>query len=81
MDAIDGANKTRGPLHAEHEALGATFGEFSGWLMPLQYPAGVLAEHAAVRERVGVFDVSHLGTVRVSGAGSRAGTSTALWRA
>ncbi|HEX3732515.1 MAG TPA: glycine cleavage system aminomethyltransferase GcvT [Mycobacteriales bacterium] len=70
MDATEGPTGRHSPLHAEHEALDASFGEFSGWLMPLQYPAGVLAEHASVRERVGIFDVSHLGTVRVAGAGA-----------
>jgi len=45
--------------------------DFGGWLMPIEYPgAGVLAEHAAVRERVGLFDVSHLGKASVSGPGS-----------
>lgn len=45
--------------------------DFGGWLMPIEYPgAGVLAEHAAVRERVGLFDVSHLGKASVIGAGA-----------
>ena len=45
--------------------------DFGGWLMPIEYPgAGVLAEHKAVRERVGLFDVSHLGKASVSGPGS-----------
>ena len=45
--------------------------DFGGWLMPIEYPdSGVLAEHAAVRERVGLFDVSHLGKATVSGPGS-----------
>jgi aminomethyltransferase len=45
--------------------------DFGGWLMPIEYPgAGVLAEHAAVRERVGLFDVSHLGKASVKGTGS-----------
>ena len=45
--------------------------DFGGWLMPIEYPgAGVLAEHTAVRERVGLFDVSHLGKASVSGPGS-----------
>ena len=45
--------------------------DFGGWIMPIEYPgAGVLAEHAAVRERVGLFDVSHLGKASVSGPGS-----------
>ena len=47
--------------------------DFGGWLMPIEYPgAGVLAEHTAVRERVGLFDVSHLGKARVSGDGALA---------
>ncbi|MFW6597077.1 glycine cleavage system aminomethyltransferase GcvT [Propionibacteriaceae bacterium Y2011] len=57
------------PLHQRHEAAGAKFAEFGGWSMPLEYAGGgVLAEHTAVRESVGIFDVSHLGTVTVSGA-------------
>jgi aminomethyltransferase len=46
--------------------------EFGGWEMPLEYPTGVLAEHAAVREAVGVFDVSHLGKATVTGPGAAA---------
>jgi aminomethyltransferase len=45
--------------------------DFGGWLMPIEYPAaGVLAEHSAVRERVGLFDVSHLGKASVKGPGT-----------
>lgn len=45
--------------------------DFGGWLMPIEYPgAGVLAEHCAVRERVGLFDVSHLGKASVRGVGA-----------
>ena len=45
--------------------------DFGGWLMPIEYPAtGVLSEHAAVRERVGIFDVSHLGKASVTGEGA-----------
>jgi aminomethyltransferase len=59
------------PLHSRHLALNAKMADFGGWLMPIEYPgAGVLAEHAAVRERVGLFDVSHLGKARVSGDGA-----------
>ena len=58
------------PLHARHEALGAKFGEFGGWSMPLEYAAGVLKEHVAVREAVGLFDVSHLGKATVRGTGA-----------
>jgi len=57
------------PLHDRHVALGARFAEFGGWLMPLQY-SGVVAEHKAVRSGVGVFDVSHLGKMRVTGPGA-----------
>ena len=55
------------PLHDRHEALGAKFAEFGGWSMPLEYPTGVVKEHTAVRESVGIFDVSHLGKAMVSG--------------
>ena len=57
-------------LHDRHVALGAKFSEFGGWEMPLQY-AGVVPEHTAVREAVGVFDVSHLGKLVVRGDGAR----------
>jgi aminomethyltransferase len=59
------------PLHDRHVALGAKFAAFGGWEMPLEYAGGgVLREHAAVREAVGVFDVSHLGKARVTGPGA-----------
>lgn len=59
------------PLHDRHVALGAKMADFGGWEMPIEYPGGgVVAEHTAVRERVGVFDVSHLGKARVSGPGA-----------
>ncbi|MFN3927484.1 MAG: glycine cleavage system aminomethyltransferase GcvT [Pseudanabaenaceae cyanobacterium] len=47
------------PLYELHQTLGAKFTEFAGWSMPLQYQ-GIVAEHLAVRSRVGVFDVSHM---------------------
>lgn len=59
------------PLHDRHEALGAKFAAFGGWSMPLQY-TGVMDEHTAVRDRVGMFDVSHLGTATIRGDGARA---------
>jgi len=59
------------PLHERHVAAGAKFAPFSGWSMPLEYAgAGVLAEHAAVRNAVGIFDVSHLGKATVTGPGA-----------
>ncbi len=58
----------RSPLDAEHRALGATMVEFGGWEMPIAYPSGTIEEHLACRRRAVMFDVSHLGTVRVQGA-------------
>lgn len=59
------------PLNDKHLALNAKMADFGGWMMPIEYPgAGVLAEHAAVRERVGLFDVSHLGKASVTGEGA-----------
>jgi aminomethyltransferase len=59
------------PLHDRHASLGAKFSRFGGWDMPLEYAGGgVLKEHAAVREGVGVFDVTHLGKVSVRGPGA-----------
>src|SRR5215218_970477 len=61
----------KSPLHERHVAASAKFAAFSGWSMPLEYVgAGVLAEHAAVRNAVGIFDVSHLGKATVAGAGA-----------
>jgi len=59
------------PLRDRHEALGAKLIEFGGWMMPVQY-AGILEEHRAVRERVGLFDVSHMGELDVVGPDSLA---------
>jgi aminomethyltransferase len=64
------ASSKRSPLHDRHVALGAKFAEFGGWEMPLEYPLGVLKEHAAVRDGVGIFDVSHLGKARITGPGA-----------
>src|SRR5260221_3871039 len=57
------------PLDGAHRAVGAKLVPFGGWEMPLNYPAGTLAEHRACRTGAVVFDVSHLGTVRATGAG------------
>ena len=54
-------------LHAAHVALGARMVPFGGWDMPVEY-SGITAEHLAVRERVGLFDVSHMGEVEIAGA-------------
>ncbi|GAC1517511.1 MAG: glycine cleavage system aminomethyltransferase GcvT [Acidimicrobiales bacterium] len=60
----------RSPLDAAHRALGAKMVPFGGWDMPLSYPSGTVEEHLACRSSAVVFDVSHLGTVRVAGPGS-----------
>jgi aminomethyltransferase len=69
------------PLHDRHVALGAKLADFGGWEMPIEYAAsggGVLKEHAAVRDAVGIFDVSHLGKATVSGAGASAFVNSCL---
>jgi aminomethyltransferase len=66
------------PLHDRHVALGAKLAEFGGWSMPLEYPSGVVQEHTAVRERVGLFDVSHLGKAMVTGPGAAAYVNSTL---
>jgi glycine cleavage system T protein (aminomethyltransferase) len=55
------------PLNAAHRRLGARMVDFAGWDMPVQYPSGILAEHAAVRSSCGMFDLSHMGRVFVRG--------------
>jgi aminomethyltransferase len=59
----------RTPLNAVHRRLGAKMVNFGGWDMPVEYPAsgGLVAEHKAVRTGVGVFDVSHMGDIRIRG--------------
>lgn len=61
----------RTALHQEHLGLGARMAPFAGWEMPIQYE-GVMAEHAAVRTAAGLFDVSHMGEVEISGARAEA---------
>jgi aminomethyltransferase len=73
--APDGAR--RSPLHATHAALGATLVEYAGWLMPVRYSSD-LAEHHAVRQAAGIFDLSHMGEVWVSGPGAGAALDRAL---
>ena len=66
------------PLHDRHVALGAKLAGFGGWSMPLEYPAGTVKEHTAVREAVGLFDVSHLGKAMVTGPGAAAHVNATL---
>jgi len=61
------ATLKRTPLHDVHVALGAKMVPFAGFEMPVTYPSGINAEHKAVRESVGVFDVSHMGEFEITG--------------
>jgi glycine cleavage system T protein (aminomethyltransferase) len=63
-------------LNAVHRSLGAKMVEFNGWDMPVEYPAtgGLIAEHLAVRQSVGIFDVSHMGDIRLIGPQALAAT-------
>ncbi|HKW11891.1 MAG TPA: glycine cleavage system aminomethyltransferase GcvT, partial [Gemmatimonadaceae bacterium] len=58
----------RTPFYDIHRALGAKIVPFAGYEMPVQYPGGITAEHKAVRERCGLFDVSHMGEFIVTGS-------------
>ncbi len=71
----------RSPLHERHVALGAKLAGFGGWEMPVEYPAGTVAEHTAVRAAAGLFDVSHLGKVELAGPGAAAYVDTTLTNA
>ncbi len=69
------------PLHLRHVSLGAKLADFGGWEMPIDYSGsglGVVKEHTAVREGVGIFDVTHLGKVSVTGAGAAAHVDACL---
>jgi aminomethyltransferase len=62
------ASTEKTPLHALHVALGARMASFAGYAMPIQYPAGVLAEHLHTRKAAGLFDVSHMGQALLEGS-------------
>jgi len=68
------------PLNALHRRLGAKMVNFGGWDMPVEYPSsgGLIAEHKAVRGSVGVFDVSHMGDIRIGGVGKPGGALAAV---
>ena len=68
--AEQGQALKRTPLTDTHEALGAKLVPFAGYVMPVQYPTGITAEHRAVREKCGLFDVSHMGEFIVRGPGA-----------
>jgi aminomethyltransferase len=66
MSVSEGSKLKRTPLSQQHSALGARMVEFAGWLLPLQF-SGILEEHRATRTAAGLFDVTHLGRLEVSG--------------
>src|SRR5215813_10058225 len=77
MDSVKSSTKTelrKTPLNALHKRLGAKMVNFGGWDMPVEYPSsgGLMAEHKAVRNGVGFFDVSHMGDIRIR-TGQKAG--------
>ncbi|MBT9501146.1 MAG: glycine cleavage system aminomethyltransferase GcvT [Burkholderiaceae bacterium] len=73
---MSAAELLKTPLHALHIELGAKMVPFGGYDMPVQYPAGVMAEHKHTRAAAGLFDVSHMGQVRLLGAGASAALET-----
>ncbi len=70
----DAARKT--PLYDLHIELGAKMVDFAGWMMPVQYPAGIMAEHAQCRDKAALFDVSHMGQVTLHGEAAAAAMET-----
>src|SRR5258708_13138954 len=76
--ATSGLRKTA--LNALHKRLGAKMVNFGGWDMPVEYPCSgnLMCEHRAVRGGVGVFDVSHMGDIRIHGAKKAGGALAAV---
>src|SRR5260221_3778265 len=68
----------RTPLHDLHKSLGAKMVPFAGYDMPVQYAAGIMAEHLHTRAEAGLFDVSHMGQLRLEGAGAAQALETLL---
>ncbi len=75
--AASPATARRSPLHDEHVALGASCTDFAGWQMPVRYSSD-LAEHHAVRSQAGLFDISHMAEIAVTGDGAAAFLDRAL---
>jgi aminomethyltransferase len=67
MDTPSTITAKRTPLFGEHQRLGAKIIDFGGWLMPVNYPPGILEEHRATRTAIGVFDVCHMGEIHFRG--------------
>jgi len=66
------------PLHGLHLSLGARMVPFAGYDMPVQYPAGLMAEHKHTRAAAGLFDVSHMGQIRLVGANAARALETLI---
>jgi len=75
-DSSPAAATLRTPLHSLHVELGAKMVPFAGYDMPVSYPAGIMAEHRQCREAAALFDVSHMGQVRLVGADAAAALET-----
>ena len=75
MDQVIDAPLKKTPLNARHRALGGKMVPFGGWDMPVEY-SGITAEHTAVRERAGLFDVSHMGEIEIAGKDALAAVQT-----
>ena len=76
MSSVSGSPLKHTALHALHLELGARMVPFAGYAMPVQYPAGVLQEHRQTRRSAGLFDVSHMGQLKLIGAGAAAALET-----
>src|SRR5580658_10345979 len=69
MDSVqEAATLAKTPLYKLHVELGARMVPFAGYEMPVQYPAGIIKEHLHTRSQAGLFDVSHMGQIRLTGA-------------
>src|SRR5512140_377410 len=66
MNSLEPPSLKRTPLYDRHRSCGAKLVPFGGWEMPVQY-SGLADEHVAVRTRAGLFDVSHMGEIRIRG--------------
>jgi glycine cleavage system T protein (aminomethyltransferase) len=69
-DPMSDTTIQRTPLYDLHVELGGKMVDFAGWEMPVQYPMGIMGEHAQCREKAAVFDVSHMGQVILRGEGA-----------
>ena len=74
----DTAPLLKTPLHDLHVELGARMVPFAGYSMPVQYPAGLMAEHKHTRASAGLFDVSHMGQLKLIGEDAAAALETLM---